>query len=50
MASTNDIINIDTFDDDTSASSQRTAKVPKEPVVEYRITNSFSQISQIPSS
>ena len=50
MASTSDIINIDAFDDDASASGQRTAEVPKEPVLESRVTSSFSQTSQIPAS
>ena len=50
MASTSDIINIDTFDNDVSTSGQQTAEVPKEPVVENRVTSFFSQTSQIPVS
>ena len=47
MASISDIININTFDDDASASSQLTIEVLKELVVESGVTSSFSQTSQI---
>ena len=44
MALTRDIININAFGDNDSASGQRMAEVPREPVIKSGVTSSFSQI------